>query len=287
MNRWVGYGAIATATVTAGVLAAASIAASSWTRATARMVERLERSAPALADSAPVVYSASELSGLPAPVIQYFEFALTPGQPLVRRSRVEQTGEFASRPGEWAPFTAVEHFSIFPPGFVWDARIRIAPLLEARVRDSYLNGVGVMHGSLAGLITVVDQGGTTEMAASTLLRYLAEAPWTPTALLPASGVRWEAIDENSARALISDSGVTVSMEVRFGSRGEIIEIAALRHRDMDGEQVLTPWRGSFGAYQRVDGMMVPARGQVGWIIDGTWLPYWRGHNTAWEFTFLQ
>jgi hypothetical protein len=287
MKRWVRNSAVAAAAFTAGVFAAASIAGSAWARTTGRLVERLESRAQVSPDSAFATYSTLEISGLPAPVIRYFEYALTPGQPLVRSSRVEQSGEFASRPGKWAPFTAVEHFSVFPPGFVWDARIRMAPLLNANVRDSYVGGEGVMHGSLGGMLSVVDQRGTVEMATSTLLRYLAEAPWTPTALLPASGVLWEAIDRSSARASITDSGITVSMDVRFGTRGEIVEINALRHRDLAGEQVLTPWRGVFGDYQRVEGMMVPGRGEVGWILDGAWLPYWRGRNTAWEFTYVR
>jgi len=39
-----------------------------------------------------------------------------------------------------------------------------------------------MHAKVARLVTVADQHGTPEMAASSLLRYLAEAAWLPTAL---------------------------------------------------------------------------------------------------------
>lgn len=186
--------------------------------------------------------------------MRYFEFALTPGQPLVRRARLRQAGEFAVRPGQWMPFTAVEHFAVQPPGFVWDDSIRMAPLLSVRVRDSYLRGEGSVHGKFAALVPAVDQGGTPEMAASALVRYLAEAAWLPSALLPSAGVRWQPAH---------DRATTVSLDVHFGARGEIVRVSTDRHRDINGSPVLTPWVGHFRDYARIDGMMVPMAGEVG------------------------
>jgi hypothetical protein len=48
------------------------------------------------------------------------------------------------------------------------------------------------------------------------MRYLAEAVWLPTALLPVNGVRWSPIDENRALATLQgDDDVSVSLEFRF------------------------------------------------------------------------
>jgi uncharacterized protein DUF6544 len=244
-----------------------------WKRATARAISLL-----GVGPAEPARYARDQLEGLPAPVVRYFEFALTPGQPLVRRARVTQSGTFARSRDAWVPFTAVEDFAVWPPGFVWDASIRMAPLLPARVRDSYLGGEGVMHGTLAGVVTIVDERGTPEMASSGLLRYLAEGAWLPTALLPSAGVRWEAVDDSTARATCTDRGTTVSMDVHFGPRGEIVGISAQRYRDEDGTPVLTPWRGSFGEYTRVQGMMVPLESEVGWLLSDGWFPYFRARN---------
>jgi hypothetical protein len=75
------------------------------------------------------------------------------------------------------------------------------------------------------------------------------------------------------------------MEVEFGPDGEIARISAPRHRDVAGKMVLTPWRGEFGSYRRVHGMMTPGWSQVGWIVDDVWQPYWRGRNVHSEFEF--
>lgn len=264
------------------VAAAASVAtgALAWSRATAHLVTRLHARTLPRPDgaAAPDRFSLEELAGLPAPVVRYFDLVLTPGQRLIRRARLTQRGTFALEPGRWSPFTATEDFSVGPPGFVWDARIRMAPLVAVRVRDSYVEGEGVMRAAIASLYTVVDQRGTPEMAAGALLRYLAESAWVPTALLPGAGVRWSAVDDITARASLTDAGTTVSMDVHFGARGEIVRISALRHRDVDGTPVLTPWVGHFADYARVEDMMVPMTSEVGWVTSAGWQPYWRGRT---------
>jgi hypothetical protein len=76
--------------------------------------------------------------------------------------------------GAWSPFTAEQRFTGAPPGFVWDAEVRMMPLVPVRVRDSYVAGQGQMLGRVGGVVSVVNEGGTREMALGarmTALRY--------------------------------------------------------------------------------------------------------------------
>lgn len=227
------------------------------------------------------------LTGLPAPVRRYFEFALTPGQPLVEAARLEHAGEFAASPGRWSPFNSTEQFTTQPPGFVWDARIRMWPLVTVRVRDSYSRGEGAMLVNLAGLIPLVARRGTPELASGALMRYLAEAAWLPTALLPASGVKWEALDERSSRATLVDSGVRVSLDFHFSAQGGITRVAGERFRDVNGRGVLTRWEGEFSDYRRVEGMMIPHAGEVAWMLPEGRMPYWRGRIVKAQYEFCR
>jgi uncharacterized protein DUF6920 len=283
MKHWARVGAVAVGGLAAGAAAAAVAGGILWDRDTARALRRLG-TAPMGTGSEPARFSPDQLAGLPAPVRRYFEFALTPGRPLVRRARLAQLGDFLSRPdGPWSPFTAVEHFAVTPPGFVWDASIRIAPLVTVRVRDSYLGGEGAMLGKLGGLVPVVDVHGGREIAEAALQRYLAEAAWLPTALLPAAGVAWTAVDDTTARAALTDQGTSASIEFRFAPGGEIAATSTERYRAVDGKQVLTSWVGRFWDYERVQGMMVPREGEVAWVLPGGRLPYWRGRVTGFAF----
>ncbi len=283
MKHWARVGAVALGGIAAGAAAAAMAGGILWDRETARAVRRLGSSGLG-AGAEPVSFSPDQLAGLPAPVRRYFEFALTPGHPLPRGARLVQQGEFLSRPdGAWSPFTAVEHFSVTPPGFVWDASIRIAPLVAVRVRDSYLEGEGAMLGKLGGLVPVVDVRGGPEIAEAALQRYLAEAVWLPTALLPGAGVAWTPVDETTARATLADRGTSAWIDFRFGSRGEIVGTSTDRYRITDGRAARTPWVGRFGSYERVAGMMVPREGEVAWAPSEGRLPYWRGRVTAFAY----
>jgi hypothetical protein len=281
MKRWPLISVAVMASVAGGVAAAFFVADLRWNRETARSVVRLhERS-----QRAAVRFSHDDLAGLPGPVIRYFEFALTPGQSVVRNARLQQIGEFAMRAGSWSPFTAVEHFSVEPPGFLWDARIRMAAILPFYVRDGYVADEGAMYGTLAAIVPVVNQRGTPVMASGELLRYLAEAVLFPTALLPRGGISWSSLSGNTARVTLADGHTTVSCDVSFGERGEIVGITALRYRDADGNSELTPWFGRWSDYHRVAGMMIPMVGQVEWILPEGPLPYWRGRIVKAQYEF--
>jgi hypothetical protein len=283
MKRSLKVGTAIVAGVAAGASIAAALASTRWARATSRATERLaartrSSAASGAASDAATEFSPEQLTGLPAPVVRYFTFALTPGQPLPRTVRARWTGEFrASREAAWKPFTAVQHFTIGPPGFVWDAAISMAPLITVRVRDEYVNGVGAMLGKVAGLVPVVNEGGSAEMAAGALSRYLGEAVWFPTALLPGPNVAWTPVDDSTARATLTDGAVTVHGDFHFDSDGRVVSVSMMRYRDVNGRGVLTPFEGRLGPeYRRVAGMMVPSAGEVAWLLPEGRLDYWRG-----------
>jgi hypothetical protein len=174
MRRWIQVMTAVAGGVAGSAAAAIGAGTLLWDRTTAKDVGRLVPGGTA------GTFKRDQLAGLPAPVVRYFEFALTPGRPLIRTARIEHTGEFrSSLDAPWSPFKSVQHFSVDPPGFVWDAAIRMGPLMTVRVRDSYLQGVGSMQGKFAALIPVVNARGGAELASGSLHRYLAESVWLP------------------------------------------------------------------------------------------------------------
>ncbi len=266
--------------ITGGVVAGTS----RWKRETSRAVASL--TPPPFADSHSSGPRASrffprDLDDLPKPVARYLRFALTPGQPLLRGARLEQTGYMRSGNGKpWAPFTAVEHFCGDPIGFVWDASMRIAPFVTIKVRDRYVGGEGASEATIAGLISLGRRKGTPELAAASLVRFLAEAAWLPAMYLPSENLRWSAIDDRQARAILRDGRTEVSIDVEFGYAGEIVSVSTMRYRDVNGVPVLTPWRGHYRAFSPVHGMMIPMAADVEWIIQDVPVMVWRGEITV-------
>ena len=251
-----------------------------WTGATQAILARLEaKRLPA----APARYDPREIEGLPAPVQRYFSTVLTPGQSIVTAATLEHTGHFNLSPtGEqWKPFTSRQRVVVQRPGFLWDARIALAPGVSVRVHDSYSDGEGLLHAAVSGLFSVADLRGGGELARGELMRFFAEAAWYPTALLPSQGVRWTAVDEHSAKATLTDGALSITLLFRFDDAGLMASVRAeARGRMVGGETSMAPWEGRWSHHQRVDGMTVPLTGEVAWLLPEGRKTYWRGTVTS-------
>ncbi len=256
-----------------------------WQTETKELRSRLEA---ARAPVAPTTFQESELDGLPAPVQRYFRAALTLGQPMIRALHLKHVGTFnTSADGErWGPFESDQRVVCQRPGFDWEARIRMLPGLSVRVHDAYVAGEGILHASLLGLVSMASQRGTPELAQGELLRFLAEAAWYPTALLPSQGVSWQAVDEASARGTLRDGETTASLLFAFDDSGMIETVSAnARGRTVGKETVPTPWQGRWSHYAMRHGMRVPLEGEVLWLRPDGIQPYWRGRVTQLGYDF--
>jgi hypothetical protein len=257
-----------------------------WEARTRALLQHLEAARAAPATSR--FDSARELGGLPAPVQRYFRSVLADGQPIVTAASLEHHGTFnMSGDGErWVPFTSTQRVLTRRPGFVWDASMPMAPGLAVRVHDAYVAGEGILHAALFGLFTVMELRGTPDVAQGELIRYFAEAAWYPTALLPSQGVRWEAVDDTSARATLVDGDVSLRLTFAFAADGSMAGVRAeARGRTLGREVVMTPWEGRWFDFELRDGMRVPMRGEVAWLTPQGRKPYWRGTVTALRYEF--
>jgi hypothetical protein len=263
----------------AGAVAARAYGAQRWAAATDALHTRLES---ARQPNHIQRYSADELHGLPAPVQRYVRTVLQDGQSIITAATMEHTGTFnMSETGEqWQPFTSTQQVTTQRPGFVWAGRIALLPGVPALVHDAYLAGEGILHASLAGLVSIVDMRDTDELARGELMRFAAEAVWYPTALLPSQGVQWHAVDDTTADATLSDGDLTLTLRFGFTAEGLIETVRAEARGRTVGEDVIpTPWEGRWSDYAERDGMLIPMEGEVAWLLPEGPHPYWRGRVT--------
>lgn len=256
-----------------------------WQAATWEMHAGLEA---ARLQSGGSTYRTDELNGLPEPVQRYFRAVLKDGQSMISAVSVEHAGTFnMSETGEqWKRFTSTQRVITRRPGFDWEGRIEMMPGLTVRVHDAYIAGEGILHATLFGLVSLADLRGTPEIAEGELMRFLAEAAWYPTALLPSQGVRWEAVDDTSAKAILKDGEASVTMLFRFDRSGLIDSIRVeARGRAAAGTVIPTPWEGRWSNYEVRDGILIPLDGEVAWMLPEGPKPYWRGRITKIVYEF--
>lgn len=238
----------------------------------------------------PANYNAHVLEGLPAPVRKYLRAVLQDGQAKLKSGQISTEGEFLldADKDKWVPFAATQWFTANPPAFDWNARMPMMPGVNVYVRDAYAKGEGILHAAMFGLIDLADIRGTIDAAQGELMRYLAEATWMPTVLLPSQTLRWEAVDDNKARATLTDGAVSVSLEFRFNADGLVDLIySPACSRAVGKELIPASWQGRFWNYQNHGGMRVPTEGEIEWLLPSGPLPYWRGKVTKIEYEFVR
>lgn len=218
-------------------------------------------------------FSFREIEGLPKVVRRYFHAALVDEQPRIRIARVVQAGESASKGCQASESRrkrntkGIDH-------------------VHAEARCDANAGRASMRATLFGLISLASAADSPELRAGALQRYLAEAALCPTALLPRHGVVWSA-RLDGANASLRLGSTTVSLDFTFGADGLIRSVyTPARAREMKGTFVKTPWRGHWFDYHEHEGMMIPRRGQVEWVLADGPEVYWRGRMLELSFLYF-
>lgn len=217
-----------------------------------------------------------DLAALPTPVQRYLRYTGVIGKPRIETVRLQYTGEFrmaANKP--WMPMKATQIYTTNPPGFQWTASFKMGGFPLMYGKDTYKNGQGHMFGKLIGLFTIFDVTGE-EMIQGSMLRYLQEMIWFPSAFLN-DYIRWQAVDDHCAEVTFTDSDHSVTARLIFDDAGRLITFIAQRYREDKGRYLLDTWSTPMTEYGRLAGLNLPVVGCGVWQLAGGDLAYIKLH----------
>jgi hypothetical protein len=192
-----------------------------------------------------------------------------------------QRGEMWLRPGGRAmAFTAVQHLAVDRVAFSWKARFPLLGPLALRVVDDYDSGAGALTVSLFGLPLQRQRGPETTRGEA--LRYLAELPFVPNALLRNGELEFQELDDRHVEVAATVAGERLTMMLELDERGDVVRATStMREREhAGGEWRRTPWGGEFRDYAQIGPLYLPTEGEAHWDLDDGRYVYWRGTNTA-------
>jgi len=221
---------------------------------------------------------------LPDPVRRYFDYVFVEPQPPLTVATVTAAGQFRRPQTDgFNPTTAEQTIAVGTPSLMFSAQTNMLPGLWARAYDFYADGTMEMKAKVMSTITVVDESATPELNQTSLRRWLLESPLYPVALLPGGPVRWEAIDDNHARAIVSADGLEASLVATFRPDGSLESFDA----EQDGD-LTTPYHGSGehahrSDYRLVAGMMIPHGFTIARAADGEQFPFFIGEIESISF----
>lgn len=193
----------------------------------------------------------------------------------------EQSGSMWRSPGGKAfGFRARETISAAVPGFMW--RAVMDPLGSVWVADYFIDGQGGLEAWLGGAITLGREIGSDAIDQGEMLRYLAELPWNPDAILMNRELEWVVLDARTLKVAAGNGTKRGEVTFRLDGRGFVQEASAASRLYIGKEgSVHRPWRGRFWDYQSVHGRKLPMEGEVAWVLDGRDFVYWRGRLSEW------
>jgi hypothetical protein len=181
----------------------------------ARLPEELE---------APVV-TEEDLAHLPEPAQRYLRVTGSVGKPVARNFRAVHRGRIRATPEDpWMEFTAEQHNFLDEPSRLFLMKARRGGL-PVDVLHAFLRGSASMRVRLLSLFQIVHNRGAEMDQAETVTVLNDLCLFAPSALVDPS-IRWEALDNRSARAHYTVGEITISAVLHFDESGELVDFVS-------------------------------------------------------------
>ena len=178
-------------------------------------------------------------------------------------------------------FSADETIRLDTTEFRWEARCDPVNLLV--VRDQLVGSEGKLSLLAFGALPIASVAKGDHATKGEIMRYLAELPWAPDAILRNRELEWTVVDPRTFVVTAGKGRTRASVTLRLDDQGFVRSIEAQdRPRKEGAGFVERPWRGRFAAYEERDGRMVPSRGEMGWVVDGETIDCWFGELRGWK-----
>ncbi len=199
-----------------------------------------------------------------------------------RAVMLSQTG-FMRNGAEDRPisFTAEETIQLGVTEFRWAARCEPMNLLT--VKDELLGEQGKLSLLAFGAVPLFPAIAGPQATRGETMRYLAELPWAPDAILHNSELTWRTLDSRTLLVSAGKGALYSRVVLKLGDDGLVCAVHAEDRPRREGRHfVERNWRGRFSAYQERHGRVVPGRGEVGWVVEGSGFDCWVGELQDWR-----
>jgi hypothetical protein len=238
-----------------------------WTTSLPRAYEARKAEAIAAPHDEPRLLTEADIAHLPPPVRRYIALTGSIGRPVVTEVtlRFEATMyEAPGAPGMTGPVAQYERFDLPRRLFLMTARMKGLPVA---VLHDFNGDQATMRVRLAGLLNVVDLAGleVTRTETVTILNDLCF--FAPSRLIDPR-LTWTAIDDTRARVSFALGPNSVSAELVFNSKGELVDFVS-DDRGMlqtDGTLRILRWTTPMSTYRDFGGWRVASEGEAIWHL---------------------
>ncbi len=219
---------------------------------------------PAYPEQTPPLDTVELPPDLPPPVSRFYKTIIGDRIPLIESAVVTMRGKLRFRGVSFPSRLRFIHSAGQDYRHYIEATVFGYPVLK--VNEYYLDGNARMELPVG----VIENEPKVDMAAN--LGLWGESIWLPSIFVTDARVRWEPIDDSTARLVVPFGGEEDTLTVTFDSQtGLIRTMEAMRWREATDEAKI-PWRLELLGWESFHGIMIPSRAAATWLDEGTpWL----------------
>ena len=208
----------------------------------------------------------AQLDPLPVIVRKWLTHSGVIGKDEIRFVRLKQKGKIRLKPnGKWMALDAEQFINAVTPSSLWKATVQLLPGVFLSGTDRFFAGKGEMHMKLFALIKVAEELPSPKMNSATMIRFLSEIMWHPTAALH-EYIHWEDIGANMAKASFSLEQQTVSGIFTFSEEGDVTGFEAERYKETGVDAVSVKWEIKVSGYKDFSAYRIPCKAEVTWYL---------------------
>ena len=193
-----------------------------------------------------------------------------------------QVGQMWSSPvAKPMDFTARQTVRSDAPEFIWRATMGLPTGMM--IADYLVGETGGLEVRLLGAFPVARMVGGADAYQGEALRYLAELPLNPDAILANRALDWTVVDPKTIKVAAGVGAARGEVTFDLDEAGLVVRMSAPSriYAVKGGLTTRHPWRGRFWDYQSVGGRFMPRQGEVAWVLETGDFIYWRGRMASW------
>ncbi len=215
---------------------------------------------PPYSEATPEPETTTLPAGLPAPVERFARAVFGDQIPVIHSAVISGGGKLTFQGITFNSRWRFVHNAGYDYRHYLEATIFGRPLI--RVNEWFLDGKSRLELPFG----VIGEGPKTDKAA--ILGLWAESVWLPSILFTDARVRWEAIDDTSARLIVPSGDEEDSFTVTFDAQtGLMTQLEAMRWRDEKDTQKLR-WTNQILGWQEFHGSKIPSPASITWQDQG-------------------
>jgi len=207
------------------------------------------------------VVTEADLYPLPPPVQQYLRVTGAVNKAKIKNVRMVFDGEMRGKEKDWFGFRSVQYNFFDEPTrlFYMKAKMFGVPVLGYH---AYQQESASMKVKLFGLFTVVQAEGPEMSKAETVTLFNDMCLMAPATLID-KRIKWEAIDNRSAKATFTNGANRISAVLYFNEIGQLVNFISDDRYDINDKKQYrfsTPIKN----YKLIEGRTVPSYGETIW-----------------------